>query len=426
MTLTRGARRAPHARRPLLVGLTLAVLGPTPTLAGSLRLADVLAEVRARNPDIQAAQARSEAAAAVAPRVGALDDPTFSYEAWNAPSARLDRADNNIFKLAQKLPFPGKRGFARRVAERDAESVRSDAAATALDVETAAKRAYFDLWQAHEELAIYERERELVRRYERLAEARYASGAVAQSDALQATIEVARLEGRVATGVLAVDSAAAELNALQGRPADAAVARPADEPRPALHLMAEALTTQALATRPEVAGAEAMVAREESGVLLAGRDRYPDFEVAVSRFLNEGQRDGFGAMVSVSIPIANRRKYDAAAAEARARLAAAEAARRRVADRVRLEVRQAWVRARTAAALHALAVGTHVPRAEQALRVAESGYEAGTVDFARLIESARAIEMVHLEHVEAAATFEKAFADLERAVGTTIPREERP
>ena len=102
MTFDRGARRAPYARRPVLVGLTLAfVASAPPTLAASLRLDDVLAEVRTHNPDIQAAQGRSEAAAAVAPRVGALDDPTFSYEAWNAPSARLDRADNNIFKLAQ-------------------------------------------------------------------------------------------------------------------------------------------------------------------------------------------------------------------------------------------------------------------------------------------------------------------------------------
>ena len=131
-------------------------------------------------------------------------------------------------------------------------------------------------------------------------------------------------------------------------------------------------------------------------------------------------------MVSVTIPIANLRKYDAAATEARARLAAAEAARRRLENRVRMEVRQAYVRARTAAVVHDLAVGTHVPRAEQALRVAEAAYETGNGDFSRLIASARTIELVHLEHVEAAATFEKAFADLERAVGTTLPREDRP
>ena len=32
----------------------------------------------------------------------------------------------------------------------------------------------------------------------------------------------------------------------------------------------------------------------------------------------------------------------------------------------------------------------------------------------------RAIESVHVEHIQAAADFEKAYADLERAVGTTI------
>ena len=46
----------------------------------------------------------------------------------------------------------------------------------------------------------------------------------------------------------------------------------------------------------------------------------------------------------------------------------------------------------------------------------EAAYAHGKVDFLRLVESARAIEMLHLEHVDAAAAFEKAFADLERAV----------
>jgi outer membrane protein TolC len=49
-------------------------------------------------------------------------------------------------------------------------------------------------------------------------------------------------------------------------------------------------------------------------------------------------------------------------------------------------------------------------------------YQTGKLDFLSLIDSVRAIESVHLEHVEAEASFEKAFADLERAVGGPLER----
>ena len=43
-------------------------------------------------------------------------------------------------------------------------------------------------------------------------------------------------------------------------------------------------------------------------------------------------------------------------------------------------------------------------------------------DLSSLLETARNAERVHLEHVGAAADFERAYADLERAVGADLPR----
>jgi cobalt-zinc-cadmium efflux system outer membrane protein len=166
----------------------------------------------------------------------------------------------------------------------------------------------------------------------------------------------------------------------------------------------------------------AAVARDETGVRLAERDRLPDFEVAGSRFVNYGSRDGFGAFVSVTIPLAQKGRYDAAVSEAEARLAAARADRRRLEDTIRRDVTQAFLRARTALERRELHVTTHIPQSEQALRVTEGGYQAGSVDFGALTETARMVEEVHLEHLEAAADFEKAWAELERAVGTSLER----
>ena len=91
-------------------------------------------------------------------------------------------------------------------------------------------------------------------------------------------------------------------------------------------------------------------------------------------------------------------------------------------DRVRKEVEQAFLRARTALLQRDLYVTTHVPQAELALSASKTAYQTGKLDFLSLIDSVRAIESAHLDHIEAEASFEKAFADLERAVGGPIER----
>src|SRR5262245_59866594 len=117
--------------------LVLAGLAGGGERPASLRLDDVIAEAQAANPAILAARERARAAAAMPARVAAWDDPTVSWESWNFPdSFRLDHADNNIIRLSQKIPFPGKRGLAGAVAEHEADVERRETDAVALDVTT--------------------------------------------------------------------------------------------------------------------------------------------------------------------------------------------------------------------------------------------------------------------------------------------------
>jgi len=94
---------------------------------------------------------------------------------------------------------------------------------------------------------------------------------------------------------------------------------------------------------------------------------------------------------------------------------------RRVRDRVASEVEQLYARARTALLQHEIFFTTHIPQAEEALRVTEAAYQSGSADFLALMDTVRAALAVHLEHVAAQADFEKAMAELERAVGSEIP-----
>jgi outer membrane protein, heavy metal efflux system len=389
----------------------------------TLRLADVLAQARSQNPMIAAARERAKAASFAPVQASAYDDPMIGYEAWNAPeSFNLGHANNNIVKLSQRIPFPGKRSLAGKIAERDADVAGRRADTVELDVVASVKRAYYALWQAHQNLRIYSRDKELVEQLAAIAEQKYAVGQVSQPDVLRAQVEVTRLINRVTTQTLGIDGAAAELNALLSRPAATPLGVPEDPPVPRLVDTVEALTDRALENRPEPLAAAAAVAREDEKVRMARLDYFPDFEFAMSRFFNFESRDGVGVMASLSLPIAYKWKYDAAAGEAQARLQSAKAELRRLQDRVRKDVEQAFVRARSALLERDLYVTTHIPQAEQALSASEIAYQTGKLDFLSLIDSVRAIESAHLEHIEAAAAFEKAFADLERAVGGPVER----
>src|SRR5262249_2991721 len=214
-----GASCSTRTRRLIIMLLdmraTLAVarvLVPVGANAGApadrLRLADVLAIAREENPAIRAARARAAAAATAPTQARAWDDPVVSWEAWNAPNNfNVAHADNNIFRVAQRIPFPGKRRLAGQTAADEARAAALGADAAVLDVDVAVKRAYWTLWRAHQRLSIYERQRVLAERFARVAEQRYATGGVPQSDVLRAQVELTHGITEVQTGALAIDTA---------------------------------------------------------------------------------------------------------------------------------------------------------------------------------------------------------------------------
>lgn len=414
-----------HHRHAAMLALAVAAWAVAAAAAAQtepLRLADVVEMARQANPELRAVREHAAALRAVPAQVSSYDDPTLSWEGWDIPeSLRVDAAENNIFRLAQKVPWPGKRTLAGTVAEREADVAQHEVRGAELDLITQVTRAYYDLWLTYQKRDIFTRDQALVERFTHIAEQKYGIGEATQADALRAQVELTHMVIEVNTATLAIDTAAAELNAFLSRWPEEPLGIPENPPPHPIEASLNTLTDVALEHRPELAAQRAAIAREQSSVELTEVNRRPDFEFSVGRFVNYGRSDGFGAMASVTVPFVFRGKYDAATSEARAKLASAEAELRHWQDRVRREVAQAYLRVRTAALQHDLAVATHIPQAEQALRVTETAYETGHVDFLSLIDSVRRIEAAHILHVEAGASLATAMADLERAVGGELP-----
>src|SRR5437899_2639504 len=201
--------------------------------SGPLPLGDVVAYARAHNPELEAAHQRQAAARAVPAQAAAWDDPTLAAESWNSPRAvPYDGADNNILKLSQRLPFPGKLGLKGRMAERDADMAAADARMTELTVLESVKQAYWDLWLTDRHLAVYTRDLELARELAAGAAGRYAVGMGGQPDVLRAEVERTHIATRLVTTRLERERAAARLNELLSRGPEEPLGTPVD-PGPA-------------------------------------------------------------------------------------------------------------------------------------------------------------------------------------------------
>jgi outer membrane protein, heavy metal efflux system len=374
-----------------------------------------------RNPRLAAAREAARAEEARPGTLAALPDPVLSWEAWNTPeSLAPNRADNNIFKIAQRFPYPGKLASLAGEVREAAAVAREEIAARELDVVAAVKRAYAELWQIEERLRVHARDRELSRRLAAVAEHRYGVGGASQSDVLRAHTEATRLANVVETDAIERDAVVARLNALTADPPETPIAQ-AEEPS-ALRLPTDArdLVRRALEHRPDLLGKRAAIRRAEAALGAARIAGRPDFELSFSRFVNHDSRDGFGAMASVTLPFAWREKYDAAITVEDRRLAAARSELRAAEDLAASEVVQALAMARAAHRRRELYLAAHLPQAEQAMRVSLAGFETGTLAFSDWMESFRDVERIHLEHVEASAEVGVAVADLERAVGADL------
>jgi outer membrane protein TolC len=416
-----------------LVELVLTFSGPVladeeeAALSGEvLKLSSVLAYAQEHNPAIRAARNRLRAAQQVPAQVSAYDDPMVMWDNWNTPgNLHINEADNNIFRLSQKIPFPGKLRLKGEIAAKGAEQREAELRAAEIDTTAQVKKAYYDLWLVYQNLQVYSRDKELVAQFARIAEQKYAVGQVSQPDVLRAQVELTRLINRVTTETLALGKVQAQLNALLSRPPEAPLGIPQDPPAPVVTYSMTDLETLTLKNRPELIAQAKTVERENLALALARKAYYPDFEVSVSHFVNFGQRSGFGLTFSASIPLAFKYKYDAGVEEAVANRQTAQSELRRLQDLALFEVKQALVEAQTALEQLNLFLYTHIPQAEQTVAASQIGYQTGVIDFLSLIDSVRAVEQVHLEHLMAAANFEKAWAGLERTVGKELPRKEK-
>ncbi len=386
----------------------------TSEVPSPLTMAAVVRVASERRDEIQAARARALAAEARPTIVSALEDPMVSPSLDHLPFM-MEGADVSV-AVEQRFALSGIRGHRRASARADLDRLRADAIRTTLDVEVQAANAFLMLQERRNTAALVTEQIAFAGDVVSAVNARYAGGTAPQADVLRAEVEVARLEAFAKALVSEVRGAEVMLNT--------SLARDSETPVPPLAPIAFAQSLPswptikaALASRPELAGGRAEVARAEAEVQVM-RDMYrPMVTLRTGPSYTMAEGRGWMGMVGLSLPIW-RNKLRAGVAEAQAMRAMSEADLRAMSRMVEGEAAVAVTQLQAALDRRSALNTDVLPRARMVIEPAVAGYASGQLPLVSVIEAVQALWRVQSDLISADIEFGLAWARLGRALGS--------
>ena len=335
---THGNPRAQASSEAALVATDLG--GPQPL--------DVLVRhALEENRTVRAAQFNVLALKHRIPQVTALDDPIVSNTIFPIPSAAPQYSLMGYMPyaalLAQQFPWCGTLRLRGQAAEDDVRIALFELAAAQLDVVASVKRAYYDLHFNEHAEALLKKNRALAEDFLKVARERYRVATATQVDVLRAEVAVSDIDRELENTSQAVNEARAELARLLHVSPETPLQDPAgvcrSDPYPRRSSGSIRLVC---ASRPELQGRLAAIARDEKAIELARKRYYPNLTVglvyqdmektnAETPKTASGQPN-VGLFVGFNLPIYHK-KLAAGVQEAQARAAADGQLSRRSATR---------------------------------------------------------------------------------------------
>lgn len=384
-----------------------------------------------RNPAIAAAERRVERLRTRRPQVESLEDPMLTVSPVGDMAQTAAGEVGLMAGLSQKFPFPGKLEARGDAADRAAAAALADLADRRLQVAAAVRRAWWSLAYARQAVGVVNDDVQLRERLRDSAAARYRAGAAERADVLRAGVEVDALRQDLLELRQQDRTAAASLNRLLDRPADAAL------PDPPAATLTDAVGTldgllASAADHPRLASLKQDIAAARDRLRLAKLDRYPDLTVGVNfaDVDDEGLapaatgEDQLYLNLGINLPLWQDRR-DAAEAEALAGLGEAAAMYTDEQNRLAFAVTDALARVGQRRDAVALYDADMVPAAEEAVASSAAGYRSGQTDFIALIDNARRLTTLKLMRLRAVTQLQQDLADLREAVGTPDAPSER-
>ena len=402
---------------------------PKPVRDGSwetvVEIDQLVTELMASNPGIKAAQYRLDAATKRPTQASTLPEPKISFGNFGVghPFSRL--RDSNFayagIGFSQEIPYPGKLALAGEEARKEAQAEREMYRAVVLDATAQLKVAYYEWFGIIKSIEVTRKNRELLRRLEQIARAKYSVGKGLQQDVLKAQVEESSLaqqlevlEQRKATMEARIQALLSTERPL-GRPTDVRLSRLTV----GLGVILAALDEHS----PRLKNRQAMLDSRSVAIDRSKKEYRPDFGVSF-QYQKTGApfRDYYMAVAEVKIPLYFWRKQRLGVEESVARFS--EARQDYFSERQELifQAKDLFLTASTSERLLALYQDGIIPQSALSLESALAGYETGSVDFLTLMNNFMTVLTYEMQYYEELAKHRQAVARLEALVAMPLTR----
>jgi outer membrane protein TolC len=401
--------------------------------AGSSQLETYINEALDRNPGIMQSFARYQAALQRLPQASALPDPKLSLTQYiRSPETRVGPQTTSL-TLSQNLPWFGKLSDKEKVAAKEAAVLQSVHEAQKAEIIRQVKLAYYSLGYVDRAIDITTEDISVLEHFETLARARYQQGVGLQQAAVKLQAEITRDQNRLEELKQQRVDWEATLNNLRDLPSHYPVATVPQWKRPRVEIDLEHLYKVGRDSRPEIQAALLQIEKDEKRIQLAKRSYWPDFTIG-GGFTNVMKRSDlqgitappeqngkniFSFSVGVNIPL-QRKKYDAAVAEATQDKIASREGYRSIVNSIEASIRTIGFRIETVERQISLFENTLLPQAEQVLRSTEAAYATGSLGILDLLDSERVLLDVRLGLAKLNSDYMKSLSEMERAVGAPL------
>lgn len=368
------------------------------------------------NPELRASAGRIDGAAGRADQARLWSNPELALAVEDFPvSGGNSRDSKDTIGVSQKVPYPGKKRLDGKIGAAGIRVSEAEWALRRMDLVREVKSAFFRVLAAERLVEVSGELVSVAEASATTARKRVAAGAAPDQEQLRADIQLE--QARMELAGFKQESAAArqELATLLGRPelGDVPVSGTLSD-RPNTGLLG-VRPEQWLAQHPSAVAARNVRDQTELELKRARLEPYPDVTLGVS-----GGREGpadtsiVEFRVGVPLPILDRSK--GRKREAQANVGVAEAELEATEQRLLRDWGVSTTRLRTAADQVAAYRDRILPKANDALRLVQTGFEEGKFGFIDLLDTQRTTAEVRLAYQKKLLELNVAQAGLEALV----------
>lgn len=396
-------------------------------LSDKAGLSDFIRYGLLHNSSVKSAFYRWKASVSRIDQVTALDDPNTSFRIFIDEVETRVGPQKEIYGISQRIPLPGKLQARGEAASAVSRQKFADYEKTKLQYLYELKDAYFEYWYLYKNILVTEKNMELLRHLEGVAQSRYKSNIGSNQDLLKAQLELGKLENELLTLNDYKTPVIARLNAVLNRPIEDMISPPAELDHRIEVLNEQGIIESFYQNNTDLKKAQFRIEESKKRVQLARLDYLPDFTIGYDYIrvadrplvMADNGKDASSVMVSMNVPLWLQ-KQNARLSEAQSDQITSEAESILIEKYLLAKIKMTIFKLKDAQRQIQLYRDALVPKAEQSLKASETAYASGSVEFLSLIDSERSLLNFQLAYYRSIRDYEQRFAELEMIVGQPL------